>query len=234
MPKINISISIVIPAYNEEDNIAWVIKDTLNSLPKYFREYEIIVVDDGSDDRTGEIVDNITKQTKFLTVIHQSNGGYSKAMQKGISLAKKDFVAYMPGDGQFLIHDMRHCFEVMRDSDLVLGYRGGRPDYTTRRMIFSFGYLLLLTLLFNIKFMDVGWVVIWKTRKIQKIKLKYTGGIFLLAESVIRFQNAGYKITEAPSYYRPRRAGKVKNARLKTVFSTFISTLKLKLDLITH
>lgn len=221
------SITIVIPAFNEEESIASVLKDTLNKLPKYFNDYEIIVVNDGSTDKTKEIVDRIIKKNKNMKVIHQQNSGYSKAMLTGIKSAKKEFVAYMPADGQFMVDDMRHCFEVMKNGDLVLGYRGGRQDYTTRRVIFSYGYLLLLLLLFDIKYMDVGWVNIWRTKLVQKIKLTATGGIFVLTEILVRFKKKGFKILEAPSYYHPRIGGEVKNAKLKVVFSTFLSAMKL-------
>src|SRR6266404_1275379 len=145
MPRISkTSITIAIPAYNEEENISLVIKDTLKKLPKYFKDYEVIVVDDGSKDKTGEIADKLAKKNKHLRVIHQKNEGYSGAMFAGIKAAKKDYVAYMPADGQFLVDDMRHCFvEGIGSSDLILGYRGGRQDYATRRVIFSYGYLLL-------------------------------------------------------------------------------------------
>lgn len=221
------SITIVIPAYNEEENIFFVLKDTLKKIPKYFKNYEVIVVDDGSKDKTGEISDKISKKNKYLKVIHQKNGGYSQAMLTGIKASKKEFVAYMPADGQFLIDDMRHSFEVLNDKDLVLGYRGGRQDYATRRVIFSYGYLLLLLFLFDIKYMDVGWVNIWRTKKVQKLKLTAVGGIFILTEILVRFKQKGYKVIEAPSYYHPRLGGEVKNAKLKVVFKTFLSAFKL-------
>lgn len=225
------SITIAIPAYNEEENIEFVINDTLKNLPKYFRDYEVVVVDDGSKDKTGEIADKLAKKSKYLKIIHQKNGGYSSAMLTGIKAAKKDYVAYMPADGQFLIKDMRHCFEELGKADLILGYRGGRQDYATRRVIFSYGYLLLLLFLFDIKYMDVGWVNIWATKKAQKIKLTCSQGIFILTEILVRFKKKKYKITEAPSYYHPRLGGEVKNAKLKVVWKTFTSAFKLWLEL---
>ncbi|MFH1827143.1 MAG: glycosyltransferase family 2 protein [bacterium] len=227
MKKYFPSISIAMPAYNEQENLEWVIKNTLKNLPLYFKDSEIIIVDDGSTDKTGEIADKLAKKSKNLSVIHQKNGGYSKAMLTGIKAAKKEFVAYMPADGQFLIPDMRHCFEIMEENDLVLGYRGGRPDYTTRRVIFSYVYLTLLLILFDIKYMDVGWVNIWKTKEVKKLKLKAAGGIFILTEILVRFKRKGLKVAEAPSYYRPRKTGEAKNAKFKVAFITFLNALKL-------
>lgn len=225
------SITISIPAYNEEENIEFVLKDTLKSLPKYFKDYEIVVVNDGSRDKTGELADKIAAIDKHVRVIHQTNGGYSKAMLAGIKASTKDYVAYMPADGQFLVDDMRHCFEKLSGNDLVLGYRGSRPDYSNIRMIMSYGYLLLLLFLFNIRWIDIGWVVIWNTKKVQNLKINATGGIFILTETIVRFQKKGYKIEEAPSYYRIRRAGEVKNAKFKVVRDTFLSAVKLWLEI---
>lgn len=224
------SLSVIIPAYNEEENIGWVIRDTLKKLPKYFKNFEIIVVDDGSRDKTGKIVDKLKVTSKFVKVIHQANGGYSKAMLTGIKSATKEFVCYMPADGQFLIDDMRHSFEILDKNDLILGYRGGRPDYSSKRIILSYGYLLLLLILFNIKYMDIGWVNIWRNSKLKRIKLKGSGGIFILTEILVKFEKKGYKIAEAPSYYHPRKSGEVKNAKFKVVLDTFLNAFKLWLD----
>lgn len=232
MRRVKNSITIAVPAYNEEQNIEWVTKDALKYLPKYFRDYEVIIIDDGSTDKTGEIADKLATHNSYIRVIHQQNGGYSRAMLTGIMASKKDFVSYMPADGQFLVDDMRHCFEKLNDNDLVLGYRGSRPDYTVKRIIFSYGYLLLLLFLFGIRWIDVGWVNIWRTKEVQKLKLNAGGGIFILTEIVVRFMRKGLRIDEAPSYYHVRKSGEVKNAKLKVVRDTFLSALKLKLELL--
>lgn len=226
------SITIVIPVFNEEENIGWVIKDTLVTLPKYFKDWEIIAVDDGSKDNTGQILERLADQNPKLRIIHSQHGGYSKAMLTGIRAATKDFIAYMPADRQFLVSDMRHCFEIMSKNDLVLGYRGSRPDYTAKRIIFSYSYLLLLLLLFGIRWIDIGWVNIWRRKEVQKLNLKGTGGIFILTEIVVRFIKKGLRISEAPSYYHIRSKGEVKNAKLSVVFNTLFSALKLKLELL--
>lgn len=235
MPRIKRpSITIAIPAYNEEESLPIVLKDTLKKLPKYFSDWEIIIVNDGSTDKTSQISEKFANKYKQIKVIHQNNKGFSKAMHAAVKKASKDFVAYMPADGQFLINDMRHCFEVLKDADLILGYRGGRQDYTIKRVFFSYGYLLLLLLLFDIKYMDVGWVHIWNTKKVKRLKLNALGGIFILTEVVVRFKNKGYKILEAPSYYHSRLGGEVKNAKIKVVVSTFMNALKLRVELMSR
>lgn len=220
------SLTISIPAYNEEDNIRWVLKNTVKEAPTYLSDFEIIVIDDGSTDKTGEIADSFTKKYNFIRVIHQDNKGYGEAMLRGIREARKEFVCYMPADGQFLVEDMKFCLPLMKTADLILGARGSRADYTVYRLILSYTYLVVLRILFGVNFQDVNWLNIWRTKEAQKLKIN-SRGIFLLAEIVIRFQKKGLKVVEASSFYRPRTAGRAKNARFSLALQTLIDAIKL-------
>lgn len=228
------SLSIVIPVYNEQQSLNYVLKDTLRNLPKLVRNFEIIVVDDGSKDGTNKIAKAYARQYKRLKVIRQKHGGFNKALIAGIKVAKKEYVAYMQGDGQDLVRDMVNCFKVMDQYDLVLGTRGRRIDYDFYRFILSYGGLLLYRFLFDIRYEDVHWVYIWKTKEIQKLKLDPHGGMFILVESLIKFRKSGLKIGEAPSPYRPRFAGASKNSNTEVVFKTLLSILKLVWKIITR
>jgi len=224
------SITIALPTFNEEGSLEWLVKKTLKDLPKYFNNYEIVIVNDGSTDNTGKIADKLARR-KTVRVIHQENQGFSGSMLTGIKAARKNYIAYMPADGQILISDMVSAFKVMEENDLVLGYRTFRQDYTIYRLILSFGYLIYLWALFGVKYKDVGWVNIWKAKSVQALDLKPSRGIFLLTEIVVRFNQMGLKIAQVQSKYRPRRAGKAKNAKLSIVINTFLQALKLKWQL---
>lgn len=233
MQKINKklpSLTIVIPAYNEEENLEWVLKNTLSYTSKYLADFEILVVDDGSTDNTGEIADLFAEKHKTVHVVHKKNGGYGDAMFKGIKEAKKEFVAYMPADGQFLVKDMVNCFPYMEKADLILGYRGKRKDYTFYRLILSYSYLFILKLLFGLSYRDVNWLNIWKTKEIKKINAK-SRGVFLLAEIILNFKRKKLIIVEAPSFYRVRRGGKVKNAKPSVAVKALKDALSFWIDL---
>lgn len=220
------SLTIAIPAYNEEDNLQWVLKNTLSQAPKYLSDFEIVVINDGSTDKTQDIVETFAKKHKCIRVLHQQNKGYGEAMLVGIKNAKKEFVAYMPADGQFLVEDMRYCLPLIGKADLILGARGSRADYTAYRLMLSYTYLIVLRILFGVAFQDVNWLNIWRTREVQKLKIN-SRGIFLLAEIVIRFQKNGLKVLEAPSNYRPRRSGQEKNAKFSLAVQALIDAIKL-------
>lgn len=224
------SLTIAIPAYNEETNLEWVLKNTLEKAPQYLSDYEILVINDGSKDKTGKIADKFAKKYREVRVIHQENKGYGEAMLRGIKEAKKKFVAYMPADGQFLVEDMKYCLPFMKNADLILGARGSRADYSVYRLIISYTYLIVLRILFGVTFQDVNWLNIWNTKKVKNLKID-SRGVFLLAEIVIRFQKKGLKIVEAPSNYRRRMGGKVKNSKFSVAFQTLYDACKLWIKL---
>ena len=222
------SLTFVIPAYNEEENLEWVLKNTILEAPKYLSDFEIVVINDGSSDKTGEIADLFAKKNKKIRVIHQKNGGYGAAMQRGLLETKKDFVVYMPADGQFLIRDMVHCLPLMEKADIILGYRGKRKDYSIYRLILSYGYIFILKVLFGISYHDVNWLNIWRTKEVKKISI-HSKGVFLLAEIIIKFKRKGLTILEAQSFYRQRRGGKAKNAKFSVVVHTLIDLLHFRI-----
>lgn len=221
------SLSVVMPAYNEEESLGYVLTDTLNHLPKIVKDYEIIIVDDGSSDRTREIADSFSKKNKCVHVIHQSHGGFNKAMITGIKSASKNYVAYMHAGGQDLIRDMVNCIKIMHKYDLVLGIRGKRIDYNFYRTILSYTALILYRAFLDITHEDVHWVYVWSTKEVKKLKLDPEGGVFLLVESLVKFKRKSLKIGEASAPYRPRYGGDNKNTNFNVILRTFLSMLKL-------
>ena len=117
------SLSIVIPAYNEEESLGFVIEDILNNVPTYFGDWEIIVVDDGSTDKTPEIADSYAKKSAHIRVIHQPNSGYNQAMITGLGTATKEYVGYMQADGQNRVQDFKKCYALLPDYDLIVAGR---------------------------------------------------------------------------------------------------------------
>lgn len=221
------SLSIIIPTYNEEASLRYVLEDTLKDLPRYVKDYEIIVVDDGSTDNTPQLADAFTKRNRRVQVIHQRHGGLNKALIAGLVAAKKNYIAYMPGDGQDLVRDMVNCFRIMDKYDLILGIRGKRIDYSLYRLLLSYGAQFLYRILFDLRYEDVHWAYVWKTKEVQKLKLDPKGGMFLFVESLVKFRRKGLKIGEASAPYRPRFAGEGKNTSPQVVWRTFVSSLKL-------
>ena len=104
----NFSLSVVLPAFNEEKNIHQTVSDCIDYLSKNFDEYEILVIDDGSNDKTGEIVSKLIRQHSQLRLVrHETNLGYGAALNSGFESSTKEYVFLMDSDGQFDIKDLR-------------------------------------------------------------------------------------------------------------------------------
>lgn len=227
------SISIVIPVYNEEQSIGYVLQDSLTNLPNIVDNFEIIVVDDGSTDKTNQIVKDVCKENTSVRLIEQKHAGFNKALLVGVKSATKKYVAHMQGNGQDLVRDMINCFKIMDQYDLVLGIRGKRIDYDFYRFLLSYGGMLFYRILFDIKYEDVHWTYIWKTAEVKKLKLDPNGGMFILVETLIKFRAKGLKIGEASSPYRPRYAGISKNTSIQIVLKTLKSMIRIWWKMIT-
>jgi glycosyltransferase involved in cell wall biosynthesis len=107
-PRIPGSLSLVIPPFNEEANIEFVVRDALTTLPAFADDFEIIVVNDGSQDKTGEIVARLASaDDRVRPVHHPRNRGYGAALTSGFRVSRGDFVMFMDADRQFDIRDLR-------------------------------------------------------------------------------------------------------------------------------
>ncbi|MDP1743887.1 MAG: glycosyltransferase family 2 protein, partial [Candidatus Amesbacteria bacterium] len=132
------SLSVVVPAYNEEGNIVKCITTLNNFFHKSSYDYEIIVVDDGSKDKTGELVDQLAKKYKKLVVVHNKpNRGYGGSLKAGFDAAKKDLIVMSHSDNQFDIKQLPLLIDKLNQSsaDMVSGIREDDHDPLHRRAI---------------------------------------------------------------------------------------------------
>jgi len=230
--KLDESLSVLIPAYNEEGNIARVAKQAISKAEKFANDFEIVIVNDGSSDQTGPITDQLAKKNKHIRVIHHKiNQGLGNALQTGIKACKKDVIIYIEGDGQSLLGDQVKLLEKIKNADVVLGYRSSRKDYSLFRKILSYGYLFLLRIFFNLNFKDVNWSQAYRRKIFEKIKMK-SETPFFTTEVVIKAKRTGFRVAEAPTLYRPRQAGFTKLGNVITAYRMFKDILRLRFGLL--
>lgn len=222
------SLSIVIPAFNEEGNLPKLIANTVRDAKKVSDNFEIIIVNDGSSDKTGEVADKLAKKYKQVrSVPHKKNKGLALAWRTGITAAKKQVILYIEGDGQQPFKDQIDLLKKIEKYDLVLGVRTHRFDYTPFRKAMSYGYLFVIWALFGLTYKDVGWSQAYKRKIFKKIKMKSVTPFFD-TEVIIKAKRYGFSVTEAKSYYRPRKAGATSLGNLKTAYKMFIEALKMR------
>jgi len=150
------SISVFFPAFNDEQTIAALVHKALAILAELSDDYEVLVIDDGSVDNTGHIVDELSKAYPQVTAIHhQHNLGYGAALQSGFRNATKELVFYTDGDGQYDVAELRRMLPLMNDEvDVVNGYKTARADSRKRKVIGGI-YNSVARLIFQLPIRDV-------------------------------------------------------------------------------
>lgn len=226
--KTYISLSVFFPCHNEQDNIKRVVQQALEVLPAISDDYEVIIVNDGSADRTAEIADRLAEANPPIRVVHHPvNRGYGGALQSGFRTASKEWVFYTDGDGQFDIQELPGLLEYIDNCDIVTCYRIQRQD-TLLRKINGWAWSKLVNLIFHFKIKDVDCAFKLYRREIFDHMEMHSEGALIDAEILARAFRAGYRITQCGVHHYPRTAGEESGANFKVILCAFKELLKLR------
>lgn len=227
------SLSVFFPAYNEEGNIKDTVEKAIGVLKKLkIERWEIVIVDDGSTDNTPKVSDGLADKHPQVTVIHQPNGGYGKALITGFTAGKYEWIVYTDSDGQFDFSEITKFVEKTPDFDLIYGYRIKRND-PFMRLVNAKGWKLMIWLFFGLYLRDVdcGFKMA-KKELIEKISpLKSSRGGMINAELAIKSQKEGFKIAQVGVHHYARVSGKPTGASLKVIINSFWDLFKLRLQI---
>lgn|GEM_PF-560081 len=230
------SISVILPAYNEEENIAKTAAQAVSCLESLARDWEIIIVNDGSLDKTAEIITAVSKQDARIRVIHhESNRGYGAALKSGIQLAGKDLIFFCDSDLQFHLSEMILLLVWIEQYDIVVGFRANRRDPLYRR-INAWGWNILVRLILGLKVKDIDCAfklfrsIVFKAVKIDAV------GAMVNTDILMQASRMGFKIKEVPVTHFPRLNGKATGANFKVILKAFAELFQLyhKLKRIRH
>src|SRR5437764_576109 len=149
------TLSVIFPAFNEEGNIRRTVESATRVLPRFAESWEIIVVDDGSQDTTGVICDELAALYPQVHTIHHSrNLGYGAALKSGIIAAKNDLIFFTDSDGQFDLKELRQLIQWSNEYQIVAGYRGKRQD-PAYRLLNARGWNFLMRVVLGVKVRDI-------------------------------------------------------------------------------
>jgi glycosyltransferase involved in cell wall biosynthesis len=224
----NISISVFFPCYNERENVGRTLEKALVVLERLKADFEVIVVDDGSSDGTGQIADEIARRDSRVKVVHhRSNLGYGAALQSGFKAATKELVFYTDGDGQFDVEEMPPLLPLMEQYDIVSCYRLDRQDSFIRR-INGWCWTKLVCLLFGMQIRDIDCAFkLYKREIFDQMKLSSTGAL-IDTEILARAARKGCRTTQRPVHHYPRTAGAPTGGSLRVIARAFIELFKLR------
>lgn len=222
-------LSVFFPAYNEEGNIATTTEKALSVLKTLeLSDYEVIIVNDGSKDRTSEVAHELAQKNKFVKVVDQENGGYGMALRAGFKNAQYDWIVYTDSDGQFDFSEITKFLERAETNDYIIGYRIKRND-PFYRLIFAKIWALSVFFLFLIWVRDIdGGFKMINRKVLEKIPpLKSTKGAMINAELLIKTKKYGFKIAQVGVNHYARMAGSPTGASLKVIIRSYLELFKL-------
>lgn len=222
------------PAYDEEANVEAVVREGLAKLPRFCDELELIVVDDGSRDRTGEIADRLAAEDPRVRVVHhRPNRGYGGAIRSGLTAATRPYVFFSDGDLQFDLDDLGRLLPHLGRADVVVGYRERRAD-PPKRLFIAWVYNTLIRILFVAPFRDVDCAFkLFRRDVFERVPLERvrSNGAFFSPELLLVLRAAGTRIAQVGVRHFPRRAGEEKGATLRVVLRAVRDLLLLRLRL---
>lgn len=205
-----LGISVILPAYNEEKNLKGVVKDALNFLKTIKDSWEIIIVDDGSTDKTGKIAEGLSRiNPRIRFVQHGENLGYGRSLSDGFSAGRYSFVFFTDADRQFKLEALAVMWPLAKTGvvDLIIGYRIKRKDPFLRKVL-SWGYNSLAGFLFDLQVKDIDCAFkIFKKEIFKKIKIE-SNNFFVNTEILAKARFFKFKILEISVPHFPRKAGK--------------------------
>lgn len=229
----NLNISAFFPCYNDAGTIASMVELATLTLKKVARNFEVIVIDDGSQDQSHEILKELAKKNPYLVLVfHKINRGYGGALISGFKAAKYDFIFYTDGDFQYDVSELIKLVEkISVKVDIVQGYKIKRHDPWYRILIgdlYNFG----VKFMFDIKIRDVDcdFRLIRKS-VLEKVKLERLSGV-ITVEMVKKIQDANFKFKEVPVSHYNRAWGSSQFFNFKRILKTGVELLDLWRELV--
>ncbi len=225
------SLSIVIPAYNEEANVASTVEAVANVARSLGRDYEIVVVNDGSKDRTGDVVREMQPRIANLRLIENNpNRGYGGALKAGFQAATKELITFVPADGQFAFAEITRFLDLAPRADIVCGYRASRQDNPIRRLN-GWGWNRLVRILFGYLARDIDCGFKLLRREVVDQMPLASEGAMIDTELLARARVWGLQIAEVPVTHLPRRAGEATGADARVIAKAFRDLLEFRIRL---
>jgi glycosyltransferase involved in cell wall biosynthesis len=224
-------LTIVLPCFNEADNVADAIRYATAAAERCATAHEIIVVDDGSSDETAAIAGRfVNGDRRVRLVVHPSNLGYGDALRSGIGAAKMPWILLTDADLQFDLRQLREFVPHTRDSELVVGYRARRSDPLVRRLN-ARAWNALIYVLFRLHVRDVDAAFKLIRRDVLDGLGLLSTGAAIDTELLAKARRRGARLVELPVLHRARLAGDASGANLRVIVRAFRELFELRRDM---
>ncbi|HET9050589.1 MAG TPA: glycosyltransferase family 2 protein [Candidatus Dormibacteraeota bacterium] len=226
------SLTLVLPAHNEAENLGWLIPEASARLAELATEFDVVLVDDGSADGTSTVAEEAAASAGLaLTVIrHPGKEGYGAAVGDGLRAARGDFVAFTDADGQFEVGDLALLIPLLAEADLVGGWRAVRQDAAARSVV-SGAFNLAVRVVLGLRIRDVDCALkIMRREVLDAVDLEMRSAL-MNAELYLKARRAGFRIAQAAVPHHARRAGRRSGARPRAVARAIRDLVRMRLRL---
>jgi glycosyltransferase involved in cell wall biosynthesis len=211
------TISIIIPAYNEEGHVQGTVEQVMAALGDRFTDFEVIIVNDGSKDRTGEIAEKLAAGNSHVRVLHNSpNRGFGYSYRRGVAEARCDYVGFFPGDDAIAAEHMAKVFDLVGTADIISHYTSNLEVRLPSRRVISRTYTRLMNTLFGLKLKYFNGPTIHRREVIQNVTIS-TYGFAFLSEIMVRLIRSGHSYRQIGTPIRERIQGSSKAFRPRNV-----------------
>jgi glycosyltransferase involved in cell wall biosynthesis len=228
------TVSLVIPMFNEESNIRHAIDCAIDALEAHARDYEIIIVNDASTDRSPEIVKSAAATNpKIRLLSHEQNRKLGGSVRTGFDAARFDLVLYMDADLPFDPDVLGRAIRAMSvtQADVIAGYRFDRTTEGFKRTIYSYVYNALIGFLFGWPHRDINFSFkLMRREVVEALELRSEGSL-IDAEMIVKAKNLGFVIQQLGLDYFPRTRGQSTLSSPAVIFKIFRELFRLYPDM---
>lgn len=219
-----VALSVVLPAYNEEALLDGCVRQLHGALASLGVAAEIILVNDGSRDRTQEIADKLAQELPGVIAIHQANQGIGGAFRTGTTRATGDYIILWPADMPAEPADLAPYTNQFGQADVIVGVRQQRLGYNPLMRINAWLYPKIVSTLFGLHLRDVNWIHAYRRSLFVRITLTQKG-IPMLVEALVRLRDLGATFVEVDVQMKIRLGGVASASRLKVMWRTLTGLL---------
>ena len=222
-------LSVVVPAFNEQENLPRTVSVLQAKLRDLVPSYEIIVIDDGSLDKTGEIADALAKASSNVRACHhRRNLGIGRGFVTGVAEAEGEWILLVPADLAMNIEDLHKYIDMASGCDIVVGLASSRSDSAITRKLVSFLNVQAVQLLFGMRERQFQYICLYRASVLKDIDIEYADSAFFHAEILIKAKTLGYRLVEVEIRYSPRNAGRATGAGLRKVIRTAVDMVAFR------